>query len=187
MRKLILQMHVSVDGFVSGANGETDWVTPDQDGELKSYFNEIYKSVDCIIMGRKMAEGFIPHFISALANPETADAFAHKMVETPKIIFSRTLEKVEWENTELAKGDSLQEILQLKKESGENIIAFGGVSFASSLIRQSLVDEYNFLVHPVVLGKGIEIFNSLKVKLNLQLVKTKSFDCGAVLLAYKPK
>jgi dihydrofolate reductase len=187
MRKLKLQMHVSVDGFVAGLNGKVDWVNQVQDDELMRYVNELHEPVDCIIMGRNMAKGFITGWKATLANPKTADALAHKMVETPKIVFSNTLEKVEWENTKLAKGDSFQEISQLKKQSGGDIIVFGGASFVSSLIKQGLIDEYNFLVNPVALGEGMTIFNGLKDKLNLQLVKTKGFDCGVVLLRYEPK
>jgi len=158
----------------------------DRDDELKSYINQIHKPVDCIIRGRKMAEGFVTGWTSQLENSETADALAHKMVETPKIVFSNTLEKVEWENTKLAKGDSLQEISQLKKQSGRDIIVFGGGSFVSSLIKQGVIDEYNLLVNPAALGKGMTIFKNIEDKLNLTLVKSKAFDCGIVLLSYEP-
>ncbi len=119
MGKLILQMHLSVDGFVAGLNGEVDWVNQERDEELLKEVNKIHEPVDCIIMGRKMAAGFVTGWTAGLANTATSDALAHKlarkMVETPKIVFSNTLEKVEWANTTLAKGDSLQEISQLKK------------------------------------------------------------------------
>lgn len=189
MRKLKLQMHVTVGGFVAGPNGELDWMTSDWDwdDDLKNYVNEIHDSVDCIIMGRKMTEGFITYWTSRVANPETADALAHKMVDTPKIVFSKTLESVEWENTELAKGDLVQEITELKKQPGNDIIVYGGAGFVSSLIKEGLIDEYNFFVNPVALGKGMTIFNGLEDKTNLTLVKTKAFDCGIVLLCHEPK
>jgi dihydrofolate reductase len=114
MRKLKLQMQITIDGFVAGTNGEMDWMVFDWDDEMKNYVDEITKPVDCIILGRKLAQGFIPSWTSRIANLETADAFAHKMVDTPKIVFSRTLENADWENTKLAKGDSVQEITQLK-------------------------------------------------------------------------
>jgi dihydrofolate reductase len=187
MRKLKLQMQVTVDGFVAGLNGEMDWMVFNWDDELKNYINEITKPVDCIILGRKLAEGFIPTWTSRIANPETTDAFGRKMVETPKIVFSKTLENAEWENTKLAKGDIVQEITQLKEQSGQDIIVYGGGSFVSSLIKDGLIDEYNLFVNPAALGKGMTIFNDLEDKLNLQLVKTKGFDCGIVLLCYEPK
>ncbi len=187
MRKLKLQMQITIDGFVAGTNGEMDWMVFDWDDEMKNYVNEITESVDCIILGRKLAQGFIPSWISRITNPETADAFAHKMVDTPKIVFSRTLEKAEWENTKLAKGDSMQEITQLREQPGKDIIVYGGGSFVSSLIRERLIDEYNLFVNPVALGKGMTIFNDLEDKLNLTLVKSKAFDCGIALLCYEPK
>jgi dihydrofolate reductase len=187
MRKLKLQMQVSVDGFVAGANGEMDWMVFDWDDELKNYVNEITEPVDCIILGRKLAQGFIHSWTSQIANPETANAFAHKMVDTPKIVFSKTLENTEWENAKLAKGDSVQAITQLKEQLGEDIIVYGGGSFVSFLIMERLIDEYNLFVNPVALGKGMTIFNSLEEKLNLTLVKNKMFDCGIVLLCYEPK
>ncbi len=187
MRKLKLQMQITIDGFVAGSNGEMDWMVFDWDDDMKNYVDEITKPVDCIILGRKLAQGFIPSWTSRIADPETADAFAHKMVNTPKIVFSKTLENAEWKNTKLAKGDSVQEITQLKKQPGEDIIVYGGGSFVSSLIMEGLIDEYNLFINPVALGKGMTIFNDLEDKLNLTLVKSKLFDCGIVLLCYEPK
>jgi dihydrofolate reductase len=102
-------------------------------------------------------------------------------------VFSKTLENAEWENTKLNKGDSVQEITQLKKQPGKDIIVYGGGSFVSSLIMAGLIDEYSLFVNPVALGKGMTIFNNLEDKLNLTLVKSKAFDCGIVLLCYEPK
>jgi dihydrofolate reductase len=109
------------------------------------------------------------------------------MVETPKIVFSRTLENTVWENTKLAQGDSTQETLHLKEQSGKDIIVYGGSSFVASLIKQGLIDEYNLFINPVALGKGLAIFNDLEEKINLTLVKNKAFDCGITLLCYEPK
>jgi dihydrofolate reductase len=187
MRKLKLQIQISVDGFVAGPNGEMDWMVFNWDDELKNYVNEITEPVDCIILGRKLAQGFIPAWSSRIASPETEDAFAHKMVDTPKVVFSGTLENTEWENTRLAQGDSAQEILHLKEQHGKDIIVYGGSSFVSSLIKQGLIDEYNLFVNPAALGKGLTIFNGLEEKVNLTLVKNKAFDCGITLLCYEPK
>ena len=180
-------MQMSLDGFIAGPNGEMDWMTFDWDDELKNYVNEITEPIDTIILGRKLAEGFIPTWKSRIENPETADAFGHKMVETPKIVFSKTLSDVEWENTKLAHGDSRQEIKQLKEQTGQEIIVYGGGSFVSFLIKDNLIDEYNLFVNPAALGKGMTIFNSLEDKLKLNLTKSKAFDCGIVLLRYEPK
>ncbi len=187
MRKLKLQMQITIDGFVAGPNGAMDWMVFDWDDDMKNYVDEITKSVDCILLGHKLAQGFIPSWTDRTSNPETADAFSHKMVNTPKIVFSKTLEEIEWKNTTLAKGDSVQEITQLKKQSGEDIIVYGGGSFVSFLIMEGLIDEYHLFVNPVALGKGMTIFNKLENMLNLNLLESKAFDCGIVLLCYEPK
>lgn len=187
MRKLKLQMQVSIDGFVAGPNGEMDWMLFNWDDELKNYVSGITEPVDCIILGRKLAQGFIPAWSSRIADPATADAFAHKMVETPKIVFSKTLENSEWENVELAKGEVTQEITQLKEQPGQDIIVYGGSSFVSSLIKSGLIDEYHLFMNPVALGKGLPIFSSLEERQNLNLLRSKAFDCGIVLLCYEPK
>lgn len=186
MRKLKLQMQVSVDGFVAGPNGELDWMTWDWDDELKNYVDELHKPVDSIILGRKMTDGFITAWKDRLTDPETAD-FAHKMVDTQKVVFTKTLESPEWDNTVLAKGDIVEEINQLKNQPGNDIIVYGGANFVSSLVRKNLIDEYNLFVNPTAIGKGLTIFNGLEGKLNLTMVKSKAFSCGIVLLCYEPK
>lgn len=188
MRKLKLQMQTSVNGFVAGPNGELDWMTWDWDDELKNYASEITGPVDSIIMGRKMADGFIKHWTERLADPdpETGD-FARKMVETPKIVFTKTLENSEWENTTLAKGDLAEEVNALKNRPGRDIIVYGGSGFVSSLIKENLIDEYYLFVNPVALGKGMAIFNGLADKFRLRLLKSDAFDCGIVAHCYEPK
>ncbi len=90
MRKVKLQMQVSLDGFVAGPNGEMDWMTWNWDDELKEYVMKLTEPIDCIILGRVLAQGFIPHWTAAAQNPES-DSFTHKMVDTPKVVFSKTL------------------------------------------------------------------------------------------------
>ena len=181
-------MNMSIDGFVAGPNGELDWMVGDWDDELKNYLNEITEPVDCIILGRKLAEGFIPHWAGVAANPDDPEfIYGKKFTDTSKVVFTKTLDKSEWDNAFLAKGDLADEIIKLKKQEGRDIIAYGGASFVSSLIKQGLIDEYNLLVDPTALGKGMAIFNNLEDKLNLRLVKAKGFDCGIVLHCYEPK
>ena len=185
MRKIIVSEHVTIDGYLAGPNGEMDWMTWDWDEELKNYVSELTKPVDCIIMGRKLMDGFIGTWKSRLENPETADDFARKMIETPKVVFSKTIENVEWENTTVAKNNLAEEISQLKNQSGQDIIVYGGSNFVSSLIKENLIDEYNFFINPVVLGKGMTIFSDLENRLNLTLVKSQMFSCGIALLCYE--
>ena len=186
MRKLKLQTQLSLDGFIAGPKGEMDWMVWNWDEALIKYVTELTEAVDSILLGRVLAQVFIPHWTEAVTKPETANAFAHKMVDTPKIVFSKTLEKPEWDNTNLAKGDLVEEITQLKKQSGKDIIAYGGSGFVSSLVRNGLIDEYHLFINPVVIGDGMTIFRTVEQKLNLKLVKASPFDCGIVVLCYQP-
>lgn len=182
MRKLKLQVQMTVDGYIAGTNGEMDWTARDWDDELKKYVEEITKPVDCIILGRKLAQGFIPHWAS---HPE--EEGADKFNSTKKVIFTKTLDKSEWDNTVLAKGDLVEEIAKLKKQDGKDIIAYGGATFVSALIKHGLIDEFHLFINPTAIGNGMSIFKELDSKQNLTLVKSTSFDCGIVVLNYEPQ
>lgn len=187
MRILKLQVQMSVDGFVAGPNGEMDWMVWDWDDALNAYVTAITDPVDTIVLGRKLAEGFIPTWTSRLQNPETADDAAKKFVETHKVVFTQTLAESMWANTVLAKGGLVEEIAGLKNQRGGDIIAYGGASFVSSLINEGLVDEYHLFVNPVILGDGMAIFRGVSQREKLALVKSTAFDCGIVLLHYVPR
>ncbi len=182
MRKLKLQVQMTVDGYIAGTNGEMDWTAQDWDNELVKYVTEITEPIDCIVLGRKLAQGFIPHWAS---HPEEAGADIFN--RTKKVVFTKTLEKSEWDNTVLAKGDLVDEITKLKKQDGKDIIAYGGATFVSALIKHGLIDEFHLFINPTAIGKGMSIFKELDNKQNLKLVKSTSFDCGIVVLNYEPK
>jgi dihydrofolate reductase len=187
MRKLKLQVQMTIDGYMAGPNGEMDWMVWDWDDELKKYVEEITEPVDCIVLGRKLAQGFIRHWA---ANPELEGAV--KINSTKKVVFTKTLDKSDpvvmgWENTDLAKGDLTDEINQLKKLEGDDIIAYGGAAFVSALINNRLIDEYHLFINPTAIGNGLSIFGELKSNLNLKLVKSKSFHCGITVLHYEQK
>lgn len=186
MRKLKLQVQMSIDGFIAGPNGEMHWMIWNWDEALLKYVSDITAPVDCIILGRKLAQGFIPHWTAELNNPNGVEEGAKKMVETPKIVFSKTLTDTDWENTVVARGDLVEEITALKKQAGNDIIAYGGAGFVSSLIKHGLIDEYHLFINPTAIGKGMTIFNGLDKDLKLNLVKSTSFDCGIVVLHYEP-
>lgn len=188
MRKLKLQVQMTLDGYIAGPNGEMDWMTFNWDDELKKYVEEITEPVDCIVLGRKLAEGFIPHWAAVAANQENPELTAgKKFTDTPKIVFSKTLRESAWDNTVLAKGDLAQEINALKNREGQDLIAYGGATFASALIRHGLIDEFHLFINPVAIGSGMAIFGELDGKQNLALVKSTSFGCGIVVLHYEPK
>jgi dihydrofolate reductase len=122
------------------------------------------------------------------ANPDHPEFTAgKKFTDTPKVVFTKTLDKPEWDNTILAKGNLVDEITKLKKQDGNDIIAYGGAAFVSALIKQELIDEFYLFINPTAIGNGMTIFKELDSKQNLTLVKSTSFDCGIVVLNYKPK
>jgi dihydrofolate reductase len=182
MRKLKLQVQMTIDGYIAGPNGEMDWTISNWDAELKKYVTEITEPVDCIILGRKLAQGFIPHWASH-SEEEGADKFNN----TAKVVFTKTLNRSEWADTVLAKGELVDEITKLKEQDGKDIIAYGGATFVSALIKQGLIDEYHLFINPTVIGNGMTIFKELDRHQNLTLVKSTSFDCGMVVLNYEPK
>jgi dihydrofolate reductase len=190
MKKLKLQMQISIDGYVSPLNDQ-DWLIWSWGNEwtwdksLKDYFVRLTKSIGCVLLSSKMAqEGFIDHWtrVSKEAdNPQSA--FAKVIAEADKVILSRTLNSSPWPNTVLAKGDLVKEVLDLKKTSDKDIIVYGGSAFVSALIQAQLIDEYYLFVNPVALGNGLKIFNE---RTNLKLVEAQAFSCGVAVLKYMP-
>src|SRR5258708_8256205 len=151
MRKIKLQMQLSTDGFVAGPNGEMDWMVWDWDDELKKYVSEWTEPVDLILLGGVLAKGFIDSWASRVAQPESTNeesAFARKMNDTPKIVFSKTLSAIQpglppgaWKNTTVAKGELVEEIIRLKKQPGKDIIAYSGRDLLLHFIKNSLICE----------------------------------------------
>jgi dihydrofolate reductase len=188
MRKLRLQVQMSADGYIAGTNGEMDWLVRDWDDELKKYVTAITEPIDCIVLGRKLAQGFIPYWATVAANPDDPQFTAgQKFTDTYKVVFTKTLDKSDWANTILAKGDLVDEITILKKQAGKDLIAYGGATFVSALIKHGLIDEFHLFINPTAIGNGLTIFKELDHKQNLTLVKSTSFDCGIVVLNYDPK
>ena len=188
LRKLKLQVQMSVDGYIAGPNGEMDWMVWNWDDKLKEYVNELTEPVDSILLGRKMTEGFISYWSDVMTKPDNPDyAFAKKMIEIPKVVFTKTLNKSDWVNTDIATGDLTDEVNKLKRREGKDIIVYGGASFDSSLIKAGLIDEFHLFVNPAAIGNGMTIFKDLNEMQKFTLVKSIAFDCGIVLLHYEPK
>lgn len=184
MRNLKLQVQISVDGYIAGPNGEMDWLTMPWTDDINAYVANLTANIDTIVLGRNLAEGFIPHWTGVAADADNPEAEGGRVfAETPKVVFSRTLESSKWENTVVAH-DVVKDVTALKKQQGSDIYACGGSEFASALIKNGLVDEYFLFVNPVALGKGMPIFEELKAKQNLELVESVAFDCGIVVLRY---
>ncbi|MCB0753781.1 MAG: dihydrofolate reductase [Ignavibacteriae bacterium] len=187
-RKLKLQVQISIDGFIAGPNGEMDFFTWNWSNDIKKYVTELTNSMDTIILGRKLAQGFIPHWLTIAENINNPEyEFGKQMTDPRKIIFTKTLDNVDWKTTELAKGDLVQEINKLKNESGKDIIVYGGAEFVSNLLKESLIDELHLFVNPVAIGKGLPIFQNLDKKQEFKLLHTQAFDCGINVIAYKLK
>ncbi|MEZ0485242.1 dihydrofolate reductase family protein [Fibrella aquatica] len=180
MRTLKLQVQATIDGFMAGPNGEMDWLNFSWTDDINGYVTALTEPVDTILLGRKLAEGFIPHWA---ANPD--EPGADKINSTPKVVFTKTLDKSPWANTRLETGDLTTEINTLKNEPGGDMIVYGGGTFVSSLIEAGLIDEFHLFINPVAIGTGMAIFNRLSGRQNLTLVQSIAFDCGIVLLRYK--
>ena len=189
MRKLKLHVAISIDGCIAGPNNEMDWIDFTWNDKLREYEDRLHEPVDTIILGRKMTNEFISYWSNVMNKPEDPEhSFAKKMMETPKIVFTKTLTKSEWPNTEIATGDLKDEITKLKsQEGGGDIIVYGGASFDSSLIKENLIDEFYLFINPVAIGNGRTIFKDLKEIRKFNLIESIAFDSGTVLLHYEVK
>ena len=187
MRKVKLQMQMTVNGYVAGPNGENDWMTWEQDDELLAFMNSLIDSSDLLLLGRKLATGGFIEFWESAAEKNPAPPFAKQIVEMPKVVFTKTLDESTWNNTTLAKRNLAEEIADLKKQNGKDIIVFGGAGFVSSLIKEGLIDEYHLIVNPTAIASGMTIFNSLDGIRKFNPIAAKLYSGGKTVLSYKPK
>ena len=188
LRKLKLQVQMSIDGCIAGPNGEMDWMVGLQDDKINKYVNELTESFDTILLGRKMADGFISYWSDVINKPDDPwYALAKKMIEIPKVVFTKTLNKSKWINTDIATGDLTDEIIKLKSREGKDMVVYGGASFDSSLIKLGLIDEFLLFINPVAIGNGMTIFKDLNEIQKFNLVKSIAFDSGEVLLHYEAR
>ncbi|MBO9617213.1 MAG: dihydrofolate reductase family protein [Dyadobacter sp.] len=194
MRKLIMKMSVSVDGFVSDADGGKDWLFKTGDAESLAWSVGKIREAGLIIMGRKSFETMAPYW------PTATGPFAAPMNEIPKAVFTRNGFKGigtghtsnpelssaadSWSQARVMDGDLAEGIRQLKSEEGKPIVAIGGAEFMQCLIATGLIDEYHLAVHPVALGSGLPIFTGLQMPLYLKLIEVKAFPGGIVVQSY---
>jgi dihydrofolate reductase len=186
MRKLKLQIQMTIDGFVAGPNGELDWMWisgNDEEGFQKVI--ELADSCDTILLGRKMTREFIDYWEDVLGNqPENPHYSLSKlMVSHRKIVFSHTETDIRGRNLETENGDLTIAVQALKKEPGKDIMVYGGANFASSLISRNLVDEYYIISNPVAIGNGLSIFKGRKI---LKLESSTPYKNGKILNIYLP-
>jgi dihydrofolate reductase len=182
MRKLVLSMGVSLDGLVArpGRFGAGGWGLPPDDPALKERKLGWMHDLGLHLMGRNTYEEMAEFW------PVSDDAYAAPMNEIPKVVFSKTLERAEWAESRIARGDLSEEIDKLKREQGKDMIAWGGAAFAQSLSKLGLVDEYRLILQPVALGQGLPLFKDLTAPLRLELVDAQTYDTGAALHVYRP-
>lgn len=179
MRKVILSIMVSVDGFIEGPNKELDWHAFDE--EMERYMStEVLDKVDAILLGR------VAYQLLADYWPSSADRIAPQVNDLPKIVFSRTLEKTEWKNSRIVKEGIAEEVSRMKQEPGKDLVLFGGAAIAQTFMQLGLIDEYQLIVNPIVLGTGKPLFKEVNERTKLKLLNAKSFRCGNVVLFYRP-
>ena len=183
MRKILVFENVTLDGFMSGPDGEIDWAV--RDDEVTEYSKEGHDSTDMFLFGRvtyDMMASFWPTPMGKSANP----VFAEVLNNTPKIVFSTTLKKADWQKTEVAQEITKEEILKLKQLPGKNMMIFGSGTLVEQLTKLGLIDEYQLMMNPIVLGKGKPLFKNITDRMNLTLVNARTFKSGIVLLHYRP-
>jgi dihydrofolate reductase len=180
-RKLKLQVQMTVDGFVAGPEGQLDWMTRDLDEGVIGRIVEITDASDTILLGRKMTEGFIKYW-EAVQPKSPEYVFAQKMVDTPKVVFSKTLKRVDGKNVRVEGGDLLQAVNKMKAARGKDIVVYGGATFVSALIENDLIDEFNIFVNPVAIGRGMRIFSGRKA---LRVTSSTAYPSGVVINTYR--
>jgi dihydrofolate reductase len=183
MRKVIYAMSVSLDGLIEATDGDLGWSYPDE--ELHKHFNDQEAAIDTFLYGRRMYEGMVAYWPTADDNPSAPEyeiEYARIWKSKPKIVFSTTLDRVEW-NSRLVRGNIAEEVNRLKEQPGGNM-SVGGAQLASTFMQLGLIDEYRLYVHPIVLGGGKPMFRPLRDRIHLNLVETRTFGSGVVLLRY---
>jgi dihydrofolate reductase len=188
MRKVILFMHVSLDGFVCGPNDELDWTEMNDDEIGKFLIPDLQSTVDTMLVGRVLYQGFEQYWPSVPQNPKAPTeliAFARWMADTSKVVFSSTLKEVKWKNSILANADPATTIRQMKKETGGDMVIFGGAALAAHCTENNLVDEYRLKLEPIILGQGKPLFRNIRNRVKLKLLRSKAFDSGVTGLYYE--
>jgi dihydrofolate reductase len=185
MRKVILAMQMSLDGFIEGPNGEMDWLVGSEE-DWKEMFKDL-ESVDTPLLGRKMYPGYAAYWRSFLTNvssPKDDLRYAKLADKSQHIVFSKTLTTVKWKNTRIAI-DPLAEINQLKKQPGNDIVIWGGSELAATFINLALVDRYRITLNPTILGGGKPMFNNISQRRKLKLLESRPMKSGATILWYE--
>jgi dihydrofolate reductase len=181
MRKLIAAINMTLDGFCN----HTAMIA---DEEIHQHYNELLSNADTLIFGRitfQLMESYWPSVVRNPTGNKPTDEFAVLIDNISKIVFSRTLKNVDWKNTALKKEVIKEEVGELKQNAGKNILV-GSPGLIVALTQLDLIDEYQLGVQPTILGSGLPLFKNVKDRIDLKLLRTKTFGCGAVVLYYEP-
>ena len=189
MRRVIVSSAVSLDGFVSGPNGELDWFVHEgflKGTELGEYARTLIRGVDAILLGRLTYEEFSSYWPTAT---DDDPVITERMNNLPKFVFSRSLEQVawgDWGTARLVREDAAAAVSKMRQEPGRDMVVYGSATLVSDLMKAGLIDEYQLLVYPVVLGQGRPEFKDLNERYSLSLIDVKQLKSGAVKLIYLP-
>ncbi len=178
MGRVIVSNVASLDGFFEGPDKRLDWFVADE--EFFAYAKEMLRDSDTLMFGRATYQHMANYWPSA-----AADEIADKMNNLPKIVFSKTLQKADWNNSRVIRGDIQEEVSKLRKQPGKDLVVLGSAMLASHLLQLGLVDEYRVILTPVLLGKGTPLFKDITERIRLKLVSAKMFGSGAALLRYQ--
>lgn len=184
MRKIIVFNQVSLDGYFVDKNGDMSWAHKN-DAEWNTFVADNAKGDATLLFGR-ITYDLMARFWPTAYAMESMPIVAEGMNRLPKVVFSRTLDQATWNNTRVVKGDLSAEVRKMKEKTGSDMVIMGSGSVVSQLAQDRLIDEYEVVVNPIVLGQGRTMFEGLKEKLNLQLTKTRTFGNGNVFLSYEP-
>ncbi len=191
MRKVLLYMTMTFDGFFAGPHGELDWMSQAPDQELNDDIVALFQGIDSGFIGYPTASGMIPYWRSVAKNPAASKAeraIAQAVNTLHPFILSNQEEKLEWENTELlvVKGDHdlVEAVSKIKQQPGKDLGVPGGIRTAQTFVRLGLIDEYVLMVHPVAIGNGQCVFTD---RVNLELVSEKTYQSGAMRVNYRPR
>ncbi len=183
MRKLIFFNLITLDGYFEGPNRNIDWHNVDE--EFNQFAEEHTAEFGALLFGRVTYELMASYWPTEDAKRDNT-VIARLMNDLPKLVFSNTLQKADWENTRLVKTNFVEEVTKLKQQPGKDVAIFGSSDLAVSFLEHGLIDEFRIMVNPIVLGGGKTLFQGIAKQLTLKLVKTKVFKTGNVLLYYQP-
>ncbi|MDW8545400.1 dihydrofolate reductase family protein [Staphylococcus pseudoxylosus] len=188
MRKLVVFLHSSLDGFVEGPQGAMDigWIAYNH--ELEDFANEVLQTADTIVWGRKTYEMMYDYWptVSSNENASKHELNHAKWIENvEKVIFSKALNRVDWHNSRLVKKNVKDEIIHMKQQEGKDIVVLGSPRFAHYLMQLDVVDEYKMTVSPTLIGKGLPLFQNIHEQVDLKLIDSKAFESGALGLIYQ--